>query len=122
MRGTLLALASAAVVGVGIAVAGPAGAVSEQATCVTVGAVVDEFSKQSEANDAGDAATRWSELGRRFSELAADADDGKVKNALNDAAAQLNRLAAAPARDHQALLGNPDVKGAFAAVDSACGF
>ncbi|GAB2697702.1 hypothetical protein [Nocardia thraciensis] len=128
MRGTVVTAVFLGVVGGCLAAAGPASAVSEPETCAAVKTAVNDFSAKHDAAHGSDPAAMagssalWSELGANLDGVAATADEGKVKTALSGAVAQVNRAAAAPDGDRQALLDGPEFRNSMAAVDTACGF
>ncbi|KZM73871.1 hypothetical protein [Nocardia terpenica] len=129
MRSTIVTIAViAGMVGGGLVVAGTAGAVSDDATCSVVKQAVEDYSAGSDAIDGAgaDAAARSGELWRgliaKFSDAAADADDGQVKSALNVAVAQMNRVVTPAETDLKTMMSDPAFRDAMTGLDSACGF
>lgn len=129
MRGGIFTMAALiGVIGTGIAVAGPATAVGETATCATVSTAIDDFSAAVGAIDSSDVTAlaqskpHWAELTAKFADAQANVDEGRVKTALNDAVTQLNRLAAVADTDRQTVISDSTFTSAMSAVDSACGF
>ncbi|MFI6172473.1 hypothetical protein ACIBCN_37235 [Nocardia sp. NPDC051052] len=102
-RIVLVAAALVAVTGGLTAVASTAGAVDDKATCAAVNMAWTDLRNRIEALDGkgsiADLRQIYVDTAGKFDAAAATADQGALKDALNTAAAQLNRLETATNRD-----------------------
>ncbi|WP_225730662.1 MULTISPECIES: hypothetical protein [unclassified Nocardia] len=128
MRRTVIVAATLlAVTGGFTAVAGPAGAVDDKATCAAVDASATDLSKRVDALDSKDYGSIaelkriYADTAGQFRAAADNADQGAVKDALDAAVAQMNRAATAADADLGGVLKDPTFVAAMDAVDKACG-
>ncbi|MGW4849000.1 hypothetical protein [Nocardia brasiliensis] len=128
MRRTVLIVAALVTVTGGLTtVAGTAGAVDDKATCVAVNAAWSDVNSQLAAlggpGSIADLRRIYLEAAAKFDAAADAADQGALKDALNTAAAQLNRLATATTLDDfDKVMQDPALAAAMDAVGTPCGF
>ncbi|MEC3953889.1 hypothetical protein VMT65_12700 [Nocardia sp. CDC153] len=108
------------------AITGTAGAVDDKATCASVNTAWDELRSRLEALDDKNSITNLRQIyvdtAEKLSAAAAAADQGSLKDALNTAAAQLNRLQSATTRDDfDRIVHDPAFTAAMDAFGTPCG-